>query len=83
MTETYVSWCLFIVIFCFCFSFYNLKEMQAILPTGVAAVIWRTLLSQDFVYSPLTTPFFDLLTAADGKDMSLELLVGQVRRAES
>lgn len=50
---------------------------------GIAAVIWRTLLSQDFVYSPLTTPFFDLLTAADGKDMSLELLVGQVRRAES
>lgn len=27
----------------------------------------------------LTSPFFDLLTAADGKDMSLELWAGQVR----
>lgn len=31
------------------------------------------LLGPDPVYPPLTTPFFDLLTAADGKDMSLEL----------
>lgn len=34
---------------------------------------WASLLSQDPVYPPLTTPVFDLLTAADGKDMSLEL----------
>lgn len=38
-----------------------------------------SLLSQDPVYFPLTTPFPDLLTAADGRDRSLELRAGQVR----
>lgn len=37
---------------------------------GAAAA---SLLSQNPVYPPPTTPVFDLLTAADGKDMSLEL----------
>lgn len=39
-----------------------------------------SLLSQGPVYLPLTTPPFpDLLTAADGRDRSLELRAGQVR----
>lgn len=46
---------------------------------GVGAVVEASLLSQDPVYPPLTTPVFDLLTAADGKDRSLELWAGQVR----
>ncbi len=45
--------------------------MQAMSPRGGGGE--ASLLSQDPVYPPLTTPFFDLLTAADGKDRSLEL----------
>lgn len=40
---------------------------------GVGSGMEASLLSQDPVYPPLTTPFFDLLTAADGKDMSPKL----------
>lgn len=69
------SSCLFIVLFCFCFSLYKLEKMQAMSPRGGGGGggMEASLLSQDPVYPPLTTPFFDLLTAADGKDMSLEL----------
>lgn len=40
---------------------------------GGPSDVKASLLGPDPVYPPLTTPFFDLLTAADGKDMSLEL----------
>lgn len=41
-----------------------------------------SLLSQGLVYHPPITPVFDLLTAADGKDMSLELKQDRWERAE-
>lgn len=47
--------------------------MQAMSPRGSGGGGEASLLSQNPVYPPLTTPFFDLLTAADGKDRSLEL----------
>lgn len=46
---------------------------------GGSSDVEASLLGPDPVYPPLTSPFFDLLTAADGKDMSLELWAGQVR----
>lgn len=46
------------------------RAAAAWIGAGAAAA---SLLSQDPVYPPPTTPVFDLLTAADGKDMSLEL----------
>lgn len=54
--------------------FLVLAKMQAELPRGgVGWGLKACLLSQYPVYPPLTTPFFDLLTAADGRDRGLEL----------
>lgn len=67
---------LFIVLFCVL-----LFLVRAGKDAGKATKRWgiggrgmeASLLSQGPVYHPPTTPVFDLLTAADGKDMSLKL----------
>ncbi|KAA8582184.1 hypothetical protein FQN60_008924 [Etheostoma spectabile] len=50
----------------------EMAEMQAMSPRGGGGGE-ASLLSQGPVHPLLTTPFFDLLTAADGKDRSLKL----------